>query len=210
MTTVTGLPELKEALLAIPAKLRKKALGNALRAAGRVVRDDARARAPVLDASKRTARRKPGTLRNAISVRMSKVSRSNGDVGVFINVKPLPGAKFKTVKSRGFFGGVKKTRLMVKASQRGDDNPNDPYYWRWVEFGHRIVARFAGKYTDYRVRGRGRMTGLAARRRASTRSVPPHPFLRPAAQRLGDALGVFLKNIIPQIQKLNGGKDVQI
>lgn len=27
----------------------------------------------------------------------------------------------------------------------GSANPNDPYYWRWLEFGHKIVARDTGQ-----------------------------------------------------------------
>lgn len=45
----------------------------------------------------------------------------------------------------------------------------DAYYWPWVEYGHRIVAR------------KGKDGGtLRARRRAATGSVPPHPFFEPA------------------------------
>lgn len=48
---------------------------------------------------------------------------------------------------------------------------DDPYYWRWVERGHKIVARASA--VDRR--------GIAARRRGATgASVPPHPFIAPA------------------------------
>jgi HK97 gp10 family phage protein len=183
---VTGIPDLRAALLSIPDKLRKRALRNALAAGARVVRDDAKRNAPVMAISMRTAVRKPGTLKNAIAVRTSKEAGRAGDVGVFVNVRPAKGGK------------------------RGAKSKDDPFYWRFVEFGHKIVGRYAGNYTDYKVRGRGRMTGLAARRRASTTSVPPYPFLVPASQRLGAALNVFLQKIGPQIQKLNGGKDVTL
>jgi HK97 gp10 family phage protein len=55
--------------------------------------------------------RKPGTVKQAIRVRTSKADRRAGDVGVFVNVRP------------------------AKAGQRGAKNPNDPFYWRWLEFG---------------------------------------------------------------------------
>jgi hypothetical protein len=42
---VKGIDELKRALAALPEKLRRRALGNALRAAGRVIRDEAKAHA---------------------------------------------------------------------------------------------------------------------------------------------------------------------
>ena len=56
------------------------------------------------------------------------------------------------------------------------------FYAPWVEYGHRIVARFKGKYTDYPVRGKGRLTGLSQRRRASTGRVPPHPWFEAAVR----------------------------
>lgn len=116
---VTGLPDLRAQLLAIPGKLRKRALRNALAAGARVVRDDARRRAPVIGAMDYPVRRgfrTPGTLQRAISVRTSKVARRAGDVGVFVNVRP------------------------AKKGQRGARNPRDPFYWRWVEFGTRFAA----------------------------------------------------------------------
>lgn len=108
---VLGLPELKAALMAIPAKLRRRALRNALGAAGRVVRDEARSAAPVLRVARQGTPRTPGTVRKAISVRTSKVARRAGNVGVFVNVKP------------------------AKAAQRGARSATDPFYWRFLEFG---------------------------------------------------------------------------
>lgn len=108
---VLGLPELRAALLSVPEKLRRRPLRNALGAAGRVVRDEARSAAPVLQVARRGVPRKPGTVRKAISVRTSKVARRAGDVGVFVNVKP------------------------AKKGQRGARSPNDPFYWRFLEFG---------------------------------------------------------------------------
>lgn len=126
---VLGLPDLRAALAGIVPKLRVRALRIALAAGGRVVRDHARRHAPVLRGS--THNRQPGTVRKAITVRTSKLARREGNVGVFINVKPLPGAKYKTTK--GPLGG--KRRVMVRASQRGANNPRDPFYWKFLEFG---------------------------------------------------------------------------
>lgn len=108
---VTGIPDLKEALKSIPAKLRRRALRNALAAGARIVRDEAKAKAPVLRQELQVPYRKPGTLRKAISVRTSKVARRSGDVGVFVNVKP------------------------AKAGQRGAKSPLDPFYHRFVQWG---------------------------------------------------------------------------
>lgn len=107
--TLTGADDLKRALLALPDKLRRRLLRNALAAGARVVRNAAQAQAPVL--SGKSKYRTPGLLRKSIKVRTSKRDRSAGNVGVFINVKP------------------------VKGQARGAKSTSDPYYWRWIEFG---------------------------------------------------------------------------
>jgi HK97 gp10 family phage protein len=112
---VHGVDELKAALALLPERLRRRALTNALRAGGRVIRDEAKIHAPVL--AEPTPRRKPGTVREAITVRTSKFARQRGEVGVFIGVRPLRGSRQK------------------KLGRAGARNPNDPYYWRFVEFG---------------------------------------------------------------------------
>lgn len=113
---VNGIPELKAALAGLVPKLRRQALRNALAAGARVVRDEARRRAPVLQPTLRAPYRKPGTVRKAVSVRTSKTARRAGDVGVFVNVRP------------------------AKRGQRGAKNPNDPFYWRFLEFGTKKMA----------------------------------------------------------------------
>lgn len=113
---VNGIPELKAALAGLVPKLRRQALRNALAAGARVVRDEARRRAPVLQPTLRAPYRKPGTVRKAVSVRTSKTARRAGDVGVFVNVRP------------------------AKRGQRGAKSPNDPFYWRFLEFGTKRMA----------------------------------------------------------------------
>ena len=113
---VKGLQDVNQALRDLPPKLRKRALLNALRAAGRVFRDEARRLTPVATVPVRrkgVVIRQPGTVRRAISVRQSKASRRRGDLGVFVNIKP------------------------AKRGQRGAYSPTDPFYWRWLEFGAR-------------------------------------------------------------------------
>lgn len=114
--SVSGLNDVNRELREMPAKLRKRALMNALRAAGRVFRDEARRLTPVAIVPVRRKGlqiRTPGTVRRAISVRTSKQSRRRGDLGVFVNVRP------------------------AKKGQRGAYSPTDPFYWRWLEFDAR-------------------------------------------------------------------------
>lgn len=139
-TRIGGLQDLRRQLLDLAPRLRRRALRNALAAGARAFRDEAKRLAPVLKLSTysgasavRRGVRKVGTLRNAIRVRTSKLSTRRGDVGVFVNVKPLKG------------GGAK--------------NPNDPYYWRFVEFG----TRRSGEKTFLRAAA-ARKSGEALRR----------------------------------------------
>lgn len=131
---VNGLDALERDLLALPAKLRRRALRNALAAGARIVRDEARSSAPVLASGSvmvRRGYRTPGLLRRSIVVRTSKRDKRAGDVGVFVNVRP------------------------AKVGARGARNPLDPFYWRWVApfgdaggkagAGLRLLRRAAGK-----------------------------------------------------------------
>ena len=112
---IEGLDELKRKLAEVPKAMRKRVLRNALAAGAREVRDVAKRNAPVLTlgTSLNAPYRKPGTVKQAIRVRTSKADRRAGDVGVFVNVRP------------------------AKSGQRGARNPNDPFYWRFLEFGTR-------------------------------------------------------------------------
>ena len=137
---VKGLDELKRKFEEIPKALRARVLRNALAAGARLVRDEAKRNAPVLSGSIKAPYRKPGTVKNAIKVRTSKMDRRAGNVGVFVNVKPLPGNKWKSVTTSSMFGAKTRRFSLVKKSQRGAQNPNDPYYWRWLEFGTKKMA----------------------------------------------------------------------
>lgn len=143
---VSGIPDLKEALAGIVPKLRVRALRNALAAGARLVQRKAISEAPALSMSALAVRkgyRTPGLLKKRISVRTSKVARKAGDVGVFVNVKPAAGAKFKTT-TYSLLGLVTRTRRKVKNSQRGAKSPNDPFYWRFVEFGTKKGVKARG------------------------------------------------------------------
>ena len=126
---VHGLPELSQTLMKLPAELEKRVIMGALRAAAQTIRKEAIVRAPVLQIP--DPRRRAGTLKKNISVR-----RVKGKTAVYV----------------GVFGASRKKIAAFKAAGggKGANNPDDPYYWRWVEFG------------------------------APGRRLPAQPFLRPA------------------------------
>ena len=110
-----GVDALNKALADATKQIRTKAVRSALRKAGQVISKEAKQAAPVLSAPTKT--RKPGTVKKAIAVRASKFARQAGNEGVFINVRPLRGSRQKTL------------------GKAGAKNPNDPFYWRFLEFG---------------------------------------------------------------------------
>jgi HK97 gp10 family phage protein len=122
---VRGLKALMAGLQGLPVDVSKNAAFQGLNAAARKVRDEAKRRAPVL---KGTARgRKPGTVRAAIRASRSRLSKpAQGWHEVIVRVKPLTGRQRAAFRKAG--------------GQRGADNPNDPYYWWWVEFGTQKMA----------------------------------------------------------------------
>ena len=142
--TVTGIPDLRAELRPIVPKLRVRALRNALAAGARVVQRAAQGATPVIKAGALAVLkgyRKPGTVRKAIAVRTSRVARAQGDVGVFVNVRPAKGAKYRTKTTRVL--GVKlRSRTLRTASQRGAKSPNDPFYWRFLNFGTNRIKPF--------------------------------------------------------------------
>lgn len=140
--TVEGMSALKASLNSLPDKLRKKVLMSALRKGAAVVRKAARDATPVLQTP--TPYRTKGLLRKKLSVRVSRVSKAAGNVGVFVNIKPaevtqytkhnILGVKYKTVK---------------RVSQRGARSPLDPFYWRFVNFGTKKRNRLpAAKFLE--------------------------------------------------------------
>jgi len=126
--TVEGIDKLKAALSGLPDKLRKKVLLSALRKGAAVVRKAARDATPSLDAS--TPYRTKGLLKKRLTVRVSRESKSHGNVGVFVNIKPAAGTQYTKHNILGI-----RYKTVKRASQRGALSPLDPFYWRFVNFG---------------------------------------------------------------------------
>lgn len=117
---ISGLAEYRRAMREAPKQVRKL-VRKGLRKGAALITKAAKARAPVLSSPARF--RKPGTVRAAIAARASKFARRAGDEGVFVGVRPLRGARAR------------------KFGKAGATNPNDPYYWWFLEFGTRKMRR---------------------------------------------------------------------
>lgn len=171
---LNGIDELKAAVRAIPDVLRKRVLRNALAAGAREIRDAAKAAAPVLRVPSK--RRRPGTIRENVTVRTSKTARQAGAVGVFVGVRPLRGARTR------------------KLGTAGSSNPHDPYYWWWQEFG----------WTPGHRKSRSVSAKRMPRKHAAPRKIPGRRFITSAANSAGErAIETFMKAVVPQIEKLN-------
>jgi HK97 gp10 family phage protein len=206
-----GVDELKAALKDLGPRIRTKAVRAALRKGGLVIRAEARRLAPTLQTP--DSRRRAGTVRRAISVRPSKFARQGGDEGVFIGVRPL---------TRAQIGKFKRAQAKRGGRVSGANNPNDPFYWRFVHFDRKYVARtgptgsgftvFTQRLRNGEVRQRVRKysaASLTGRRRSASRVISGDPFLTNAAKNKGaEAIRVFMREALPLIQKLNakGGR----
>ena len=114
---VTGLKELGQALENLGRKTKNKLGAKAMRKGGAIIRDQARANAPLLKV--KVPHRKRGTLKKAIVA--STKPQKDGSVRTIIFVRTLKNSKILEFKG--------------KTGKSGAYNPNDPFYWRFVEFG---------------------------------------------------------------------------
>ena len=109
---ILGIENLKFALENVEKKLRTKAVKDALKLGAGPVAKQMRKNVPVLKTRKsKTKTRTRGLLRSKISIRASKVDKRQGNIGVFVNVKPAKGADV------------------------GARSKKDPFYWRFINNG---------------------------------------------------------------------------
>lgn len=172
-----GVDELKRALASVSKQIRTKAIRSALWEGGKVIRKAAQANAPML----RTKRpdRARGTIKKNIIVRFSKFAKRRKDEGVYISVRPLK--------------GVRQKRL----GKAGASNPNDPFYWWFVEFGtkprvHRANRRKVMKF------------GNLFRKKIKHPGTDGEFFMTRAAKSHGQAaINAFMRSVVPKIEQFN-------
>ncbi len=105
LRVITNLPDFRRQLAEVGAKVERRVVTNAVRAAARIFRDRARSFAPVLRDP--DPRRVPGALQRAIVVARSREGQ-RGTVAYFVGVRAS-----KAQRGRGI----------------------DPFYWRFLEAG---------------------------------------------------------------------------
>lgn len=118
---VDGLKELRDRLRQLPDKVGKNCLRVSAYAGAKIVRDEARTKAPVYTGSVSEGHPPPGTLKRAII--MKQIPEASG---------PL---------KQTFYVTVRKGKKYRKQGKSGNLS-QDAYYWTFVEFGTaRMTAR---------------------------------------------------------------------
>ena len=122
-----GLNELRMALQRLPREIQAKVLPRAVSKGAQVIAKDAKARAPELSAP--DPRRTPGLLKRMI--RATSGVRRGTEATAFVSVRRL---------SKAAISRFKKSLRAAGARVKGANNPNDPFYWRFLEFGTSKMA----------------------------------------------------------------------
>lgn len=115
---IEGLRELSLAMREVDRRLQQRIGRSAVMAGARVIAREAKARAPVLAAP--TLQRKPGTLKKNIRAKAVRAAQP-GRWEAIVGVRALKAQKIIDFKAQ--------------TGKSGRANPDDPYYWRFVEFG---------------------------------------------------------------------------
>lgn len=119
---IHGLRELQAALRELPRRVDRKVLNRSLMVGARLIRDEARRMAPLLKVE--NPQRVRGAIRRAIHA--GAVRPQGHTASVWVRVRPLTARQISNFKR--------------KTGKAGADNPNDPFYWWWVEFGTAKMA----------------------------------------------------------------------
>lgn len=122
--TITGLDEVKRAMLELPKRINRKILNDGLAAGANLIRDEARTIAPMLASP--DPRWKPGALRKAIQTARIATSRAQYGGEVIVYVRKLSGRQIAAFK--------RKQAKRGEAAE-GRLNPDDAFYWFFQEFG---------------------------------------------------------------------------
>jgi HK97 gp10 family phage protein len=197
-----GLGELIKAFNSLAEDMKKGGARRIAAAGGAVLRKEAR----VIAQSK--GLRKTGALiKNIVIKRERDVPAGTEQYNLGVRHGRDLGKKYKQL-TRG-----KNGRIRV-------DYKNNPYYWIFLEFGHRIVARKTGQtgggITAWTQRARGHdkngrilkrsrafsNASLTGRRKNSKGFVDATPFIRPALEnKRHEALAAMEKQAIKEVQK---------
>ncbi len=203
MADVKGLAELSQKFRSLGRDMETRTARLVVAAAGRVLKTAAISNA-----------RANGSVISGVMIKniVFKHERQTAAGTAQVNLGVRHGARGQSKKQRA----VNK-RLRVVGGRVMVEYVNNPYYFRWVETGHRIVPRAQGEkgftVTTYQqrlrngkvvTRSKRRSTaGLRARRAAATGVVPAKPFLAPVLRDNQQAvIDAMAQRLVKELQKL--------
>lgn len=143
---IEGLAELGKALRELPVRVARNGLRVSVYAGAKVVRDEARARAPKAQQSLGPNQPPPGTLKRSVIM------------------KHIPELSSSTRQT--FFVTVRHGKKYRKQGKKGNLS-QDAWYWRFVEFGTRKMR--AQPFLRPALEAKRREAGQAMRDRLSER-----------------------------------------
>ncbi len=124
---IEGGEELQRRLRALGGKPIERISLASLRAGGGKFRDAARERVPLLKTP--DPRRRAGTVKKNIRVARARGQGEN-EFEVVVGVRRLSARSTREFKRKAnTFESFKRAGRILS----GKDNPDDPYYWRWIE-----------------------------------------------------------------------------
>ncbi len=143
---IEGLAELGKALRELPERVARNGLRVSVYAGAKVVRDEARARAPKAAQSLGPNQPPPGTLKRSV------------------NMKHIP--ELSSLTRQTFFVTVRHGKKYRKQGKKGNLS-QDAWYWRFVEFGTRKMR--ARPFLRSALEAKRREAGQAMKDRLSER-----------------------------------------
>ncbi|HIH5871648.1 TPA: HK97-gp10 family putative phage morphogenesis protein [Proteus mirabilis] len=114
---ISGLPEIQRKMQDVARKVRKRSARKAMNAGASTLKKEIKNRVPIL--KEEVPHRRKGTIKR--NIRSKTKVRRNGQIKTRIWVKSLPGKKITAFKQA--------------TGKNAALNPNDPFYWWFVEFG---------------------------------------------------------------------------
>lgn len=126
---VHGTRDIAKQMMLLPKRVDRQLLEKSLVVGAQITRDRARALAPMLRGlyaynydgrvvTINAKHRRAGTLQRAI--RAGRVRPMEHTATVWVRVRPLTKSQLARFRAKG---------------KMGRENPNDPFYWRFIEFG---------------------------------------------------------------------------
>ncbi|MDF3024807.1 MAG: phage protein gp10 family [Alphaproteobacteria bacterium] len=200
---IEGLGDLRETFVKVSDEMKDRVALRMAAAAGSVLKKESRRIA------QSEGLRKTGALINNIVIKREK-NVPEGTAQYHLGVR----------HGRGLGNGKKIIKYLAvnKAGRIVVRRQNDPYYWRFVEFGHKIVPPASGKegviesyYTRTTKNGKVRTVlrqvqadGISIRRRSPTGFVDPIPFIEPALENKKDeAIAAMEAKLKKELDKLS-------